>query len=234
MRLLCFPHAGGGASAFAAWPTHFSTGIEVCAVQLPGRENRFGEPPAVDIAAVVEALADLFLPDVTAPFAFLGHSFGALIAFELTRTLLRRARPAPLHLFLSAARAPHLPPRPRIHALPDREFLRELAAYNGMPDEVLRNAELMQLALPVIRSDFRLLESYQFAPDAPLPVPISVLGGLADTTTPAADVLAWSAFTSKGFRSRFLAGDHFFLFRSVGQIAAFVAEDLAASAARQA
>jgi medium-chain acyl-[acyl-carrier-protein] hydrolase len=231
LRLLCFPHAGGGASAFADWMVSFAPGIAVCAVQYPGRENRFGEPGAADVVSLVEALADGFPAQEQQPFAFLGHSFGALIAFELARTLLRRGAPGPLRLFLSGARAPQLPPRPAIHHLPDADFLRKLGEFKGMPEEVLRNAELMQLTLPIIRSDFRLFETHRFAVEAPVPVPISVFSGLNDPTTPIADALAWASLTTKTFRSRFLSGDHFFLFKSVKEIAGFVAEDLTASTA---
>src|SRR5262249_54363272 len=101
IRLLCFPHAGGGASAFDSWRTTFPSGIEVCPVQYPGRENRWGEPAAAGLDNLLAALADDLAQLWSEPFAFLGHSFGALVAFELTRVLIRQGRAPPIRLFLS-------------------------------------------------------------------------------------------------------------------------------------
>jgi medium-chain acyl-[acyl-carrier-protein] hydrolase len=230
IRLLCFPHAGGGASVFGGWRASFPAGIELCPVQYPGRENRWGEPGPTDFSSLITVLADDLVPLWHEPFAFLGHSFGAAVAFELARVLVRRGFAPPLRLFLSAARAPHLPPKLPIHALPEANLVAKLREFNGMPDEVLKDPELMRLALPIIRADLRLLETHVVDAGTPIPVPISVFGGLKDSTAPVGDLLAWSAWTSKAFRSRFIEGGHFFLFPSVAKVAGFVAKDLAASA----
>jgi medium-chain acyl-[acyl-carrier-protein] hydrolase len=230
IRLLCFPHAGGGASAFAGWQAEFPAGIEILPIQYPGRESRWTEPLCGDLAELVQALACDLAELWRGPCAFLGQSFGALVAFELARAILPRTG-QPLRLFLSGARAPNLPLREAIRALPDAAFIEKLRDFDGIPDELLGNAELMELALPIIRSDFNALETHCFDAGDPLPVPISVFGGLHDNAVPVSDLLAWSTLTSKAFRSRFFAGDHFFLYRCVEAVAAHVATDLAASAA---
>jgi len=48
-------------------------------------------------------------PEFDLPFAFFGHSFGSLIAFELSRHLRRRQLPTPVHLFASAFPDPRIP-----------------------------------------------------------------------------------------------------------------------------
>jgi surfactin synthase thioesterase subunit len=229
-RLFCFPFAGGGASAFAQWASVFPPDVAVCPIQYPGREDRWGEPGFASLEGFVEALAEDLTPHLSGRFAFLGHSFGALVAYELTCALQRRGRPTPLRLFISAARAPHLPPKEPIHELPERDFLNKLCEFDGMPDEVLRSTELLPVVLPIIREDFRLFEQYRFGSASPLPVPISVFGGLGDGNVPIADLLAWSSQTSKAFRSRFLEGHHFFLFDSPSRIVSYIAEDIEAAA----
>lgn len=229
VRLLCFPHAGGGASTFAGWHQYFRR-IAVCPVQYPGRETRWGEAMPDQLQVMVDSIADDLASVWREPFALFGHSFGALVAFELAHALLRRNAGLPLRLFLSGARAPHLPPRPNLHALPDALFLERVSEFNGLPQEVQQNAELIRLMLPILRSDFRLLESHSFKTAAKLPVAISVFGGLSDATAPPGDIVAWSTATTKAFRSRFLAGDHFFLFHAVAELAGFMADDLAATA----
>jgi surfactin synthase thioesterase subunit len=230
VRLFCFPFAGGGASAFAKWRSSFPDTVEVCPIQYPGREERWGEPGFGSVESLVEALANDLAPFWVGRFAFFGHSFGALVAFELARALSWRGDPVPLRLFLSAARAPQLPPRESIHELPDQDFLNKLCQYNGMPDEVLRNADLMSVILPMIREDFRLFEQHCFHSAPPIPVPISVFGGLKDGNVPAGDLLAWFSQTNKGFRSRFLEGDHFFLFDARSKFVSYIVEDLEVSA----
>lgn len=136
----------------------------------------------------------------------------------------------PLRLFLAGARAPHLPPKESTHQLSDEGFLLKLREFNGIPDEALENDELIKAVLPIIRNDFRILEQHRFQAADPVPIPISVFGGLEDRNVSIADLLLWSSQTSKTFRSRFLKGHHFFLFDSMPAISTYIQEDLAAAA----
>src|SRR5687767_13169779 len=91
LRLFCFPYAGGGASIFRTWSVGLPEGVQVCAVQFPGREERLSEEPFDHWREIVKALADVFSPNLAElPFIFFGHSMGALISFELARELRRR------------------------------------------------------------------------------------------------------------------------------------------------
>src|SRR5579884_4085328 len=101
-RLFCFPYAGGGASIYHAWSRSLPAEIDVCAVQLPGRENRIGEPLFTSLPLLIDALAHELAPFFDKPFVFFGHSMGALISFELARCLRSRRQPEPAQLFVSA------------------------------------------------------------------------------------------------------------------------------------
>jgi surfactin synthase thioesterase subunit len=230
IRLFCFPFAGGGASAYTGWTAYFPHNIRVCPIQYPGREDRWGEPGFDTLESLVETMADDLAPHWHGRFAFLGHSFGALVAFELARVLHRRGLTTPARLFISAVRAPQLPPKESIHELPEQDFLDKLCEFNGMPDAVMQSPELLLVVLPIIRKDFRLFEQYRFQSAEPIPIPISVFGGLKDENVPVADLLAWSGQTSKAFRSRFLEGHHFFLFESQSKVVSYIVEDLEAAA----
>src|SRR5450631_3469513 len=107
LRLFCFPYAGGGASLFHAWSEHLPPEIEVCPIQLPGREARLSEQAFSQVDTLLAALVPILLPYLDKPYAFFGHSMGALISFELARMLQRDAlaRP-PLRLIVSGRRAP--------------------------------------------------------------------------------------------------------------------------------
>ena len=127
LRLFCFPYAGGGISAFHSWSNNWLDEVEVCTVQLPGRENRLGERPFTNLEPLLEALLPHLRPSLDRPYAFFGHSLGALVAFELARELRRYSLTGPVHLFVSALRAPSVPNlNPPLQALPDAAFIAEL------------------------------------------------------------------------------------------------------------
>jgi medium-chain acyl-[acyl-carrier-protein] hydrolase len=219
LRLFCFPYAGGGASIFREWPAELPPGIQVCPVQLPGRESRWGEAPFTRLSSLVETLANVLHPLLNVPFALFGHSMGALISFELARRLRRDTGEVPVHVFVSAARAPQIPdPWPPIHQLPDSEFANQLVRFNGIPAEVLQNAELMRMVLPTLRADFTLYETYVHQPEEPLSCPLSAYGGRQDSRVPAVHVAGWRAQTRGAFAFRGFPGDHFFLFNARRQL----------------
>lgn len=227
LRLFCFPYAGGAASLFRTWSEELPSEVEVCPVQLPGRESRFREARYTRLMPLVHALGDVIRPYLTLPFAFFGHSMGALIGFELARYLRRQNAPTPTHLFVSAHRAPHLPdPKAPIYDLPDPQFLEELRLLNGMPPKVLENAELMELMLPLLRADFAIAETYSYTEDTPLACPISAFGGLADGEVSHEEMAAWHAQTLSTFRLCMLPGDHFFLFKQRPMLLQAISEEV--------
>src|SRR5205085_9026436 len=113
LRLLCLPYAGGAADIFRSWANVFPPTIEVCPIQLPGRGGRLLEPPFTNLSLLVETLTSELLPYLDKPFALFGHSMGAIIVFELARQLRSKKINEPLHLFVSAWRAPQIPRRER-------------------------------------------------------------------------------------------------------------------------
>jgi len=68
LRLFCFPYAGGGASIFRQWQENMPEGIEVCAVQLPGRENRIAEPLFTRLLSLVNAVVKALDPYFDLPY----------------------------------------------------------------------------------------------------------------------------------------------------------------------
>jgi medium-chain acyl-[acyl-carrier-protein] hydrolase len=227
LRLFCFPYAGGGASTFRTWSNDLPSRIQVCAVQLPGRQSRLIEPPFIRLSLLVQTLAPVLRPYFNVPFAFFGHSMGALISFELARHLRRQNSPGPAHLFVSSRRAPHIASsEPPIYALPESLFMAELHRLSGMSKEVLQNAELMQLVLPMLRADFALCETYVYSTEGPLDCPISAFGGLQDCEVSRDDLIAWRDQTRSSFTLRMFPGNHFFLDNARALLLQAVSQDL--------
>ncbi len=212
VRLFCFPYAGGGASIFRDWSGRLPGHVEVCPVQLPGRETRFRESAFTHVSPLVTTLAESLRPKLNRPFAFFGHSLGALVAFELSRRLLQDYELQPTHLFVSGCEAPQTRSSgSTIHSLSSAEFREELRRLNGTPLAVLDNDELMELVLPTLRADFSLWETYAYTAGLSLACPIIALGGLGDDMLSRRDLDAWRELTTGPFRLRMLPGDHFFL-----------------------
>lgn len=212
LRLFCFHHAGGGALSFRSWSDSLPPCIEVCPIELPGRGIRLMEPPFTRLEPLLLALVRALLPSLTKPFVFFGHSLGALLSFELVRLLGKEYGRHPAHLIVSGHRAPQLPdPDPPLHALPEPVFLEELRRYNGTPEAVLENTELMQLLLPTLRADFSIVETYVYAPETPLDCPITAFGGLQDWKASSRELEAWREQTNAAFSLEMFPGDHFFL-----------------------
>jgi medium-chain acyl-[acyl-carrier-protein] hydrolase len=212
-RLFFFPYAGGGPSVFGKWLGKLPSYAEGYIAHYPGRGSRYQEPPINQLPVLVERLYQAIQSLLDKPFAFFGHSLGGLVAFELARQLRQQNLPQPQVLFVSACGAPHLPDsHPRIHTLRDDEFLESLQQLNGIPSEILHQADLMQLLLPMLRADFQAIENYVFTNDQPsLDCPIVAFGGLDDPRLSREYIEGWVLHTSSSFKSQYFPGDHFFI-----------------------
>ena len=211
-RLFCFPYAGSGASVFREWADFVPADVEVCAVQPPGRESRFSDPPIADLQEFVNAILPEIMPFLDKPFAFFGHSMGALMGFELSRALRRKDGKVPFHLFLSAQRAPQVLDRaPATRNLSNDDILETLRELGGTPSEALASPQLMQLILPRLRADFEMCFNYAPTLDEPLATRMSVFGGERDTGVTHESLMGWSAHATGRFSLDILPGDHFFI-----------------------
>lgn len=228
LRMFCFHHAGGSAIVFRSWVDDMPASVEVAAVQLPGRANRFSEPLYRDLNVLITDMAEAIAPWLTLPFVFFGHSNGALISFELTRFLRRMGMSLPRHLFVAARRAPHIANRnPPVHHLPDDELIDHVISYNGTTASVAQEMEMLALLLPVVRADFALNDMYEYEPEVPLPCPISAFGGEHDHSVSVDDLSTWRDQTSGPFRYSLLPGDHFFLRSEQSTLIQTICQDIA-------
>lgn len=182
------------------------------AVQLSGRESLLFDPAHETVESMVASVSSVLVGDAT-PFAFYGHSMGALIGYELALMLEASARPSPTHLFVSSRRPPDVAPYDNgIHELPDAEFIDVLRErYGGLPDEILREPDLLQLVLPTIRADLRALEAYVPVPDRRTRCPIIAYGGVNDHRPTPDELRGWERMSSQPLRVQLYDGGHFFL-----------------------
>ncbi len=214
VRLYLFNHAGAGANAFFPWAAALAPEVEVWGVQLPGRERRFTEPFLLDLEEAVIELADVFGDAPPLPWAFFGHSMGSQLAFELARELRGRDVGEPVHLGVAARVAPHLPlpDPPDVMTCPEDELLAFIDRhYGGFPKDLRREPELMQMFLPQLRADLKMLFSYAYVDESPLSCAMNAYSGEEDRGVSANGVAEWGRHTTGPYAHRTVPGDHFFI-----------------------
>jgi surfactin synthase thioesterase subunit len=229
VRLFCIPHAGAGAGAYQPWVRATTgTGVAICPVQLPGRENRFRESAFTDLESLLDELMDALRPVTEQPFALFGHSLGALVAYGLALRLHRSGGPAPVRLFVSGRIAPQLKdPRPAMYDLDAASLIERLRSMGGIPSIVLDDSQLMSLLLPALRGDLAVNETYRHTTDLRLDCPITAFGGSSDDKVSVAELGRWREQTSTDFSQHLLPGGHFFLQSNLPEIIRLILADLA-------
>lgn len=210
LRVVCFAHAGGGPAAFDGWATALAPDIEVWVATLPGRAARAGEPLATDWRPLVDELATAIEDSAPDRFALVGHSLGALIAFEVARELTRRGASRPEHLVVSAQGGPAVAVAPTAPAS-DRALLEHVdEVYGGVPLEVRSAPEVLDRFVPILRADVELAGGYRLRPGPMLTCPITAIGGVADPTVSRAALDAWGDHTLARHRVHQVGGGHFY------------------------
>lgn len=228
-RLICFPHAGAGAGAYAEWAALLPPEIELAAVQLPGRQNRIAEDPVTEVAPLVRVLTQALRPVMDGPFSFFGHSGGAILAFELARALRDKGGPQPSHLFLSAQSAPgQRGAIQRLHDLSDEELTAEVVRLGGIEPEIAEDEDVMDALLMTLRADFELWENHHIEPGAPLDVPITVLSGDTDPRAPLDTLGAWREQTRARFETHLYQGGHFYFLGQAAELTGYISQTLLA------
>ncbi|HEY2647254.1 MAG TPA: alpha/beta fold hydrolase [Candidatus Acidoferrales bacterium] len=227
-RLFCFPHAGVGPSVFRGWADQLAADAEVCLIQFPGREGRIRETPFMSIAELLPGLIEDMAALLDRPYAFYGHSLGATVAFECALNLRRNQLPQPVHIFVGASPAPRLPwDHSPMRSLSEDRFLSEMEKrYGALPPEVISDAEMRALVLPVLRADITMIEKYIYSLETPLDCDITAFGGLKDHMVKRSELEAWREQTSGRFRLQMFDGNHLFLKSHKDQLLISVAGEM--------
>ncbi|EJM22252.1 putative thioesterase involved in non-ribosomal peptide biosynthesis [Pseudomonas sp. GM18] len=228
LTLLCLPYSGASAMVYSRWRRKLPQWLQLQPVELPGRGARFGEPLHTDMRSLAMQLAKELRSTLKAPYALFGHSLGALLACELAHAFRALGCPEPVALFASGTAAPTMrADYDRGFAEPktDAQLIEQLRTLNGTSEEVLANAELMSLTLPILRADFLLCGRFQPVQRPLLKCPVHVLGGKADKAT-TEQLIGWSRETHGSFSVDMLAGGHFFIHEHEAKVLRVIKDQL--------
>lgn len=193
-RLVCFPHAGGSATAFKDLAQALPPNFDVVSVQYPGRQDRYREEPFTSLAslvgAVTEELTRELAEDDGRPYALFGHSMGALVAYETARLLADGQLPGPQRLFLSGRGGPNTGGVP-YHLYDDSDVLADVRRLGGTQQAMLDDPDILELVMPALRADYRALGTYTWRGGEPLAVPVTALTGDSDPMMTVQDAGTW-------------------------------------------
>ena len=228
LQLFCFPYAGGSASAFKLWADALTEDIELCVIQMPGREERLGEKLITDMSILVDTLAKEITTFSDRPFAFFGHSMGAIVAYETALRLRYIEASQPVHLFLSSRAAPHMQDKSSpLRFLDDATFIDSLhRTYGAVPEVIRQSEELKKVFLPILRADVELLETYAEEASEPLHCPITALGGTSDPAISKAMLTGWRTRTKSEFMQYEFPGEHFYINSKREEVITSIIDDL--------
>lgn len=214
LRLVCFAWAGGGANFFRKLSRRLAADVELIAVQLPGREDRFHEPRFTRMEQIVAQVKRELSPLADVPMMLFGHSMGALVAYEVAQAITAGGRFPLAGLIVSGSNAPHVKSCHRrcTHDASEREVLADLTKLGGTPPALLADKELMRSLLPSIRADYAVLEAYRAHPPLPLlDCPIIACAARTDHCVSRAGIDAWGQCAGTLFETHWFEGDHFYL-----------------------
>ncbi|KAB1977597.1 thioesterase II family protein [Streptomyces triticiradicis] len=230
VRLVCFPHAGGSASFYHPVAMTHAAAADVVVLQYPGRQDRRHEPLVPSVAEYVARIGPVLEQERPLPTVHFGHSMGAVLAFE-TAIALADTPAAPRAIVASGRRAPATYRDERVHLRDDEGLLDELRKLNGTQADLLGDEEIVRMALPAVRGDYRVIETYQAVRGSTVDCPITVLVGDDDPKTTVAEADRWREHSTAAFRLRTFPGGHFYLAEHQAAVNAELAATLSAVSA---
>lgn len=209
--LVCLPQAGAGCGVFREWQDKLGSSVSVVGVQLPGRENRFADPPVESFGAAVTAIAAELAALPAAPTVLFGHSFGGLLGYEVSRAL-----PAPPVALVVAASRPPDRSGGAVGSIGAADGL--AAAAKSLVDKGL-DEDLYELALSVLLMDAELSATYAGPAGTRAPCPLHAWVGESDEVVTGDQAEGWRDYAEL-CRVRRFAGGHDFCFDSPAVLAA--------------
>lgn len=229
MQLFCLPHAGGNSSMYEKWKNYLNPNIKLIPVELKGRGSRSHESHYQSFENAVSDIYDIICNQINhSPYAIFGHSMGAWLVYELYFLLSVNKKKLPDVLFFSGKEAPSHSNsvNNRIHDLPYRDFKNEVVKFGGLSDEVVNNKQLFNYIVPILRSDYRIIENYFYQDnDSQINSKVVIMKGKKDNVVNCC-CNEWSKSTKCEVHSYEFDGSHFFIHEDIENVVLTINQNL--------
>ncbi|WP_157729350.1 thioesterase II family protein [Tumebacillus algifaecis] len=230
INLFCIPYAGGSASViYGKWSQKLDPSIQVKPLELAGHGRRMSEPFYPTMQAAVTDVLNTIRPQLTErPYAIYAHSMGTIIAYELVAAIRAAGLPEPSTVFLSGRQPPHHQyENKNMHQMTDDDFLEEIWSMGGTSREVFESKEWRALFLPVLRNDYRIIETYRFQePVIRTNADLVFFYSDRDHLVSKPGIYEWDRYTTQGIEHHEFPGGHFFLNDAWMEICALINQKL--------
>lgn len=213
VKLFCFPHAGGLANSYFSWKERLRKEVEVIPIELAGRGSRFNIPLCNSIEEITADTYKLIKPHMDGTdYAIFGHSMGALLTYEMVKKIKGTSGQEPIHLFFSGSTPIHSIKKEDKHAWEENKLKNYLNSLDSIASEAHQNQDIWELFLPILRSDIKNYEMYQYEKiEDSFNCNISVLYGYEDISVDTSELSEWVKYTNGECRLYGFEGGHFFL-----------------------
>jgi len=227
MKLFCLPYAGASSVIYLKWKKALAPGVECIPLELAGRGARSRTPYYQGMEDAAEDVLDQLMRQYDGtPYAVFGHSMGGMIAFEVARLLRERSLPPPVVFFFSGRPAPETSRKSEdIHLLPEDEFAEKILEMGATSPEVFDSKRLLKVFLPILRADFRLVETYRYEEREPLPWDMTIIAGDEEEWTEA-ELEGWRRHTTGECRIVRMQGGHFYWQTDSDLLLAFLVNEM--------
>jgi surfactin synthase thioesterase subunit len=230
IKIFCIPFAGGSKYSYRVYEELSPPALQLMPLEYPGRGSRIKEPCMNDIHSLVDDLYNQVKHTIPqTPYAIYGHSLGGVAAFLLTRKIISNGHSQPIHLFISGTSGPSAWGRGdrNFHSLDRSEFYKKVRSLEGMPETFFENEELLDFYEPILRSDFRVCETYSYQEEDPLHIPFTVMTGTGEDLLPD-DICLWQKESRLPVDFIQLPGGHFFIFEHAASVIGIISKKLLA------
>ena len=223
INLFCIPFAGGSASIYYKWRNYLGDKINIIPIELAGRGRRINELFKETIQETVDDIYNYIKDQLYEPYILFGHSMGSILTFELINKIIKEKDNLPSKVFYSGRKPPHVPIEKHIHLLPDGEFLEELVSLGGVSNTFMENQELVDMFLPILRADFRMIENYKCKSIQVIDRDIHILYG-SEEDLKMKELNSWGMYTTEKLFIKKIEGNHFFIENNLELVMKYIQE----------
>lgn len=211
------------------WKKYLHESIELCPIELAGRGMRSKDDFYTSFEEVIDDVYDWIDKNIDDyQYSIFGHSMGSTIAYEVCCKITELNKKKPVSIYLSGRGHPDISINSiKFNLMENREFMDEIIKLGGIPEEYKNSKVLINYVLPIIKSDFKILENYTHSSkESKLDIKFNVFYGKQDSITNINDMQLWNIYTKQQCNFFEFEGNHFFINENMSEVVSAINESL--------